>query len=192
MKKIVLVLVASLLLLGCTSETPKGNVAAPTEVGYQPTATASSPGEVTTTPEPKKDSYAFGETATTREGLEITVLGVKNVEKEEFTRTYNFSVVSVRVKNAGSEQNPFYAISPAMLDDRNQQYDQQLMFCPEPGEPSGNIYPGITKEFNLCFDRVSPEAKKVKIVLPVGLVERTNLVFVTDSGSIVDGGSING
>lgn len=168
-------IVLSILLVGCTSET-KGNVSAPT--GGQTGGTGG---------QTQKDTYSLGETVKPQKGLkglEITLTKMQRIEN--CTSDGDCVGAYVKLKNTAEKELEAAFVAPVLLDDQGKQYEKiYTSYCPNEYETTLNkLYPGATKEGYLCFSNVPESAKTVKAILKVGLFDQATIVYQLNASQI--------
>ncbi len=166
-----------LVLSGCTSETPRGDISAPTSGPIS--NTVSPPSD---TP-PVKESYKIGEKAVTKDGLEVTLTELVWIPKCDFDST-DCVAGYVKAKNSGEEKTDasFFG-SSVVLDDKGNQSEHTTINCPKAFDSTA-LFPGAIREGFICFKDVLKESQLYKIVLNVGFFDQTNFIYLVKSDDI--------
>ncbi|MBM3282430.1 MAG: hypothetical protein FJY86_03785 [Candidatus Diapherotrites archaeon] len=170
-------LVGLVLLSGCTSETPRGDISAPLS-GETPVQKA--PGSVPAEPN-VKDSYVIGETASTKSGLQVKLTEVARIPNCGSNGTC--LGLYVKVTNEGDDEENDYLNSTVVLDDKGNQYEVEYSDCPNEYD-SSNLFPGASREGYVCLADFSDDASQLKVVLSIGMFSSTKFVYLVDASLI--------
>lgn len=169
-----LVLVGLIIFSGCTSETPRGDISAPTSG-----TTSAQPAAGTTPTAPVvKDSYVIGETATTKDGLQVVLTNVAHIPN--CGSDGSCLGLYVKITNTGDKEENDYLNGTVVLDDKGKQYEVEYSNCPNAYD-SSNLFPGASREGNICLADLSADASKVKVILEIGMFSSTNFIYLVDS-----------
>ena len=176
-KKMLLIMGLTFVILfsGCTESTPKGDINAPVN-----NTVANNVSTVSNASGSAKESFSIGETATTENSLQVTVTKVARLEN--CSMDGSCIGVYVKVKNTSSDKQDDSMPSAVILDDQGKQYGKEYIYCPNsyPIDFTG-LYPSASKEGWLCFKNVPGTVQSFKIVLPISIVQMTNLVYLVKS-----------
>jgi len=180
-----LILLASVVVLsGCVERTPRGEISAP--------VTTTPAGIITlpiTTPTPTTPA-SIGETVkfapSSIEGSQLQVTLVRVIWDDcGFSSTYEPCVCALlKVKNTGTQKENDFIFSPALLDDLGKQHAETRTLH-EDEYAGGDIYPAVTKEGYVCFEKPETSSKTLKIVLPFGVIGATNIVYQLSANELI-------
>jgi hypothetical protein len=172
-----LALIGIILISGCASTTPRGDISAPvSETPIDQSGDDSSPdtSEV-------KDSYVIGEIASTKSGLQVELTKVSHIPN--CGSDGSCLGLYVKVSNKGDDEENDYMNSTVVLDDKGNQYEPEYSNCPNQYD-SSNLFPGASREGYVCLSDILDESSKVKVILSVGMFASTKFVYLVDSSSI--------
>jgi hypothetical protein len=168
-----ILLVGVLLLSGCTSETPRGDISAPESLQVK---TSSSDGAGGDSPE----FYELGDSVTTQNGLKVTLSRV--VEFPDCGGTGSCLGLYVNVLNESDDEEIGSMSETVALDDQGNQYEGSFSaFSDCPSRYDGaSLFPGVKKEGFVCLDGLKVGATQVKVILEVGIIGSSKLVYLVD------------
>lgn len=169
-----------IILAGCTSETPRGNIAAPSQDNLQ--TNGQQPSDA-----PAKASFSLGETVQTKSGLSITLTRLVRIPN---CGEGNCIGAFVKVKNNGDDKELDWFTGSAILGSDGKQYDKEYLNCPNAYDLTSPLFPGAQREGFICFKDITGSADILKVVLGVGLLQQANLVYEL-SGSMIETATVS-
>ncbi len=175
-----LFLVGLILLSGCASETPRGDISAPTN-----NSTGSSTGDAPANVAPVKDTYEIGEKATAKNGMEFQLTRVARIANCG-DEGYCFGAY-VKVTNKGEDKESAIFSSSVLLDDKGRQYEYGsftlFTSCPNKFDQT-TLFPGAAREGFLCFDGLKDDVTQIKAIIDLGFIGSTKFVYLVDPSKI--------
>jgi hypothetical protein len=174
-------LMGLVLLLGCvSSETPRGDISAPTD-NKVVSNTSNNENSAEASP---KDSYNIGELATAKNGMQLQITRVARIPN--CGDDYCLGLYA-KLKNTGDDKESALFSGSVLLDDKGVQYEygsfSTFASCPNRVEQTA-LYPGASREGFLCFDDWKEEPSQLKAIVDMGFIGSTKFVYLINPSQI--------